>query len=292
MVSLRLVRAIVPVLVAACCAAWSANARAEPAEDTSPAPQPTGISFSSTSGVILRTGSETTLVQALGISYAVSDTFTLSLRYGAVHHSQERQPPGAGVGNLVLTGTLTSPIGKYVQVNGGLSTTIPTNAIGKGTMEEGRFAAEISAIDWFGTMFLPNYLDIAPGAGVSLTVGRVTAHLQVDVHEVIRARGEKVDAFDAAATALVPDLSLSYPVLPPLSVFAHLTEIRLLTTPSSVEADPSSRTEHFVSVGSSVDVKLGRAKSLTVTLMYARPIDGPLTSQQYQALELDLALAI
>jgi hypothetical protein len=281
-----LARPNIAVLVVTCFGAWSANAQADPS------PQSLGVSVVSTSGFISRTDSESTLVQSLGISYAVTDAGSVSLRYGAVHHSGGGQPAGTGLGNLVVTGTVTKAIGDYVQLSGGLATTLPTNAIGTGTMEEARFAAEISAIDWFGTMFLPNYLDIAPGTGVSLTVARVTARLQVDVHEVIRVRAERVNAFDAAATALVPDLSLSYRVLSPLSLSAHLTEIRLLTTPSSVQANPSSRTEHFVSVGASIDVKVGGAKTLSGTLTYARPTDGPLAPQRYQAIALDLSLAL
>jgi hypothetical protein len=269
--------------VVTCFGAWSANAES---------PQPTGVGVLSTSGFISRVDSESTLVQSLGISYAVSDAVSLSLRYGAVHHSGGGQPASTGLGNLVATGGITKPIGDYLQLSGGLATTLPTNALGTGTMEDARFAAEMSAIDWFGTMFLPNYLDLAPGAGASLTAAGVTARLQIDVHEVIRVRTERVNAFDAAATAFVPDVSLSYRVMSPLSLSAHVTEIRLLTTPSSVEANPSLRTEHFVSGGASLDVKLGGAKTVTGTLTYARPIDGPLAPQHYQAIALDLALAL
>lgn len=283
------------MLVVTSCATWSAGAQGEPGDDPAPdvsAPQPTGISFLSTSGVILRSRSESTLVQSLGVSYAVSDTLSLSLRFGAVHHSGEEQPVGTGLGNVVLGGTVTKPIGENLQVNAGLSTTIPTNAIGSGPMEEDRLAAELSATDWFGTMFLPNYFDLTPGAGVSLTVAGVTAHLQVDVHQLIRARAEQIDAYDTAATALAPDISLSYPVLPRLSVFAHFTEFRMLTTPRFVEADPSWRSEQFVSTGTSLDIDLGGARTLTGTLTYARPISGPLAAQSYQALELDSALTL
>jgi hypothetical protein len=283
-----LARETVAVLVSTCFGAWSANADAE----TASSPQSTGVSLLSTSGLISRTDSESTMVQSLGISYAVTDAVSVSLRYGAVHHSGGGQPSGTGLGNLVATGSMTKSIGEYLQLSGGLATTLPTNAIGTGTMEEARFAAEISAIDWFGTMFLPNYLDIAPGAGASLTLARVTARVQIDVHEVIRVRAERVDAFDAAATALVPDVSLSYRVISPLSLSAHVTEIRLLTTPSSVHANPSLRTEHFVSGGASIDVQVGGAKTLTGTLTYARPIDGPLAPQRYQAIALDVALAL
>jgi len=269
--------------------AWSATAEAEPCEGTCGS---TGLGLLSTTGFISRTDSERTLVQSLGISYAVTDAVSLSLRYGAVHHAGGGQPASTGLGNVVVAGSMTKPIGEYLQLSGGLATTLPTNAIGTGTMEEARFAAEISALDWFGTMFLPNYLDVAPGAGVSLTWARVTARLQVDVHEVIRVRTERVDAFDAAATAVVPDLSLSYRVVSPLSLSAHVMEIRLVTTPSSVQADPSLRTEHFVSGGVSLDIKVGSAKTLTGTLTYARPIDGPLAPQRYQAIALDLALAM
>jgi hypothetical protein len=275
----------IAVLVVAC---FGANAQAEPA----PAVQSMGVGVLSTSGFISRTDSESTLVQSLGISYAVTDAVSVSLRYGAVHHAGGGEPASTGLGNVVVAGSMTKPIGKYLQLSGGLTTTLPTNAIGTGTMEEARFAAEISALDWFGTMFLPNYLDIAPGAGSSLTVARMTARLQIDVHEVIRARAERVNPYDAAATALVPDFSLSYRVLSPLSLSTHVNEIRLLTTPSSVEANPSLRTEHFLSGGASLDVKLGGAKTLTGTLTYARPIDGPLAPQRYQAVALDLALAM
>jgi hypothetical protein len=309
-----LVGAKVAVLVVTCCVTWSASAQGEPTDDprgpaaSSPppapaatrdasapnegAPQPTGVSLLSMSGVILRSPSESTLVQSLGISYAASDTLSLSLRFGAVHRSGEGLPAGTGLGNLVLGATVTTPIGEHVQLNVGLSTTIPTNAIGNGRMEEGQFAAELSATDWFGTMFLPNYLDITPGAGVSLTVANVTAHLQIDIHQLIRARAEQIDAYDGASTALAPDLSLSYPVLPHLSVFAHFSEFRMLTTPRFVAADSSWRSEQFVSGGASLDIEVGGARTLTGTLTYAKPISGPLFSQGYQAVELDLALAL
>ncbi len=268
--------------LAVTCFAASANAES---------PQPMGVSVLSTSGFISRTDAEDTLVQSIGMAYAVSDAISLSLRYGAVHHSGGGEPASTGLGNLVAGATVTKPIGKYLQLSGGLATTLPTNAIGNGTMDDARFAAELSALDWFGTMFLPNYLDIAPGAGASVTAAGVTARLQIDVHEVIRVRMERVNPYDAAATAFVPDFSLSYR-LASLSLSAHVMEIRLLTTPSSVEADPSLRTEHFVSGGASLDVKIGAAKTVTGTLTYARPIDGPLAPQHYQAVALDLALAL
>lgn len=278
------------VLVVASFAAWSASAEGDPTGG--PREQPTGVSLLSTSGVILRNPSESTLVQSLGISYAASDAWSLSVRFGAVHRSGEGQPAGTGLGNLVLGATVTKPIGESLQVNAGLSVTIPTNAMGSGSMEEGQLAAELSATDWFGTMFLPNYLDLTPGAGVSLTVAGVTAHLQIDVHQLIRARAEQIDAYDGASTALAPDLSLSYPVLAHLSVFAHFTEFRMLTTPRFVAADPSWRSEQFVSAGAALDVALAGARTLTGTLTYARPISGPLAAQSYQALELDLALSL
>jgi len=82
----------IAALVVAC---LGATAAAEPCEGTcgSTASQSTGVSLLSTSGFISRTDSESTLVESLGISYAVTDAVSVSLRYGAtqyrVHRSRE-----------------------------------------------------------------------------------------------------------------------------------------------------------------------------------------------------------
>src|SRR5262249_23783258 len=119
----------------------------------------------------------------------------------------------------------------------------------------------------------------------------LTVSFESTVHELIRVRGASTDPIGAAATVTGTTATVSYAVIPQLTLSTALAETRFWNTPPYIEQSPDSRVDYFFVAGASTAFKLG-AVEIDPGLVYARALDLPLSAQKFQVFELDLGFAL
>jgi hypothetical protein len=144
-----------------------------------------------------------------------------------------------------------------------------------------------SAMD--NAMFAVNDLVVIPGIGAAWVAGGFTLQLEVTVLQLTRVRGDEVQP-DASRTNFTTGMHVGYFLLPELSLGAELRHQRWLSTPAAVEKDASLRDTTTFAVGPRVHLQLAEKLWLRPGIAYARGIDPPMTTSNYNIVQVDVPM--
>ncbi len=291
-----LVRALITAGLVSGVLAWATPSAAQAPSPDDPTPQappaPVGISGLLSNSLVLRGNpAESTLITVLSAGYSWTPALSTFVRIGSVHNASSDTSSATGLANPALGASLQFPIGKHFIVGGTSGLTLPIGSGGGNGPSAAAFRAWNNSIDWGGAMFAVDHLDIFNGVRASFAAGALTVQFESILHELVRVRGEAIDPIGAAASVTGTTATVSYAVIPRLTLSTALSETRFWNTPVYITQSPDSRVDYFFSAGASTSLKLG-ALDLTPGLVYARALDLPLATSRFQVLEADIGFSL
>ncbi len=186
--------------------------------------------------------------------------------------------------------TLEFEVTKHLTLGGQSGFTVPIGSGGGDSASPGAVRAWLNCIDW-DTMCAVNHVDVFNGVRASYELEPFTFSFESVLHELLRVRGANTDPIGAVASITGTSATLSYAVLPALSVSTALSETRVWNTPTYVSDDPNYRVDYFFSAAASTSFKL-EGMEFKPTFLYARALDLPLSAQGFQVAELDVAFSL
>jgi hypothetical protein len=145
-----------------------------------------------------------------------------------------------------------------------------------------------SAMD--NAMFAVNYLTIFPGIDIAYVAHGFTLQGEATVLELVRARGDKVDA-DETRTNLTLGLHAGYFVLKSLSLGAELRHQRWLSTPTPIRVPGQRdmlRDNSTLSIGPRVHIPLGPQRWVRPGVAVSVPLDDPMADAKFRIVQLDV----
>lgn len=239
-------------------------------------------------------GTGATVASTLLVSYRVMDDLAPFVRLAFVGHGPPTGQGGAALVNPILGGVYSLKLGEGLRAGALFAVSLPVGMGGGNDADPSAAAAARagvlarSAMD--NALFAVNDLVLIPGAGLALSRGPFTAQVEVTVLQLLRLRGEAVQA-DAARTNFTSGLHLGYFLLPELSLGLELRYQRWLSTPVAVAADERLRDSFTAAAGVRGHFKLAEKVWLRPALVYARPLDNPMSGLGYQIIQLDVPVA-
>jgi hypothetical protein len=141
-----------------------------------------------------------------------------------------------------------------------------------------------SAMD--NAMFATNYVTVIGGLGVGWVKRGVTAQAEVTVLQLFRVRGP--EAQDDARTNFTAGVHGGVFVAPWLSLGGELRYQRWLTDAAPVRASGDARETVTFAVGPRFHIELPGKQWLRPGLSYARVLDAPYSSSDYQMVQVDV----
>ncbi|MDP9034976.1 MAG: hypothetical protein M3O50_09220 [Myxococcota bacterium] len=288
-------RGVAAALPVAFLAAWSASASAQSEDEESsvvPLEARSGLSGTLSNALLLRDegGPETTLMTIFTASFAWTDAFSTFVRVGSVVNSSPGLRDATELSNGAAGLALELHVTKHLTLGGQSGATIPFGTGGGDAASPGEVRAWVNCIDW-DTMFAMNHVDVFNGLRMAYELSPFTLSVESVLHELLRVRGANNDPVGSGATITGTSASLSYAVLPALSLSTGLSETRVWNAPDFVRLDANSRADYFLSGAVSTTLKLHNAE-LRPALIYARALDPPLSTMGFQVIQLDFAFSL
>jgi opacity protein-like surface antigen len=185
-------------------------------------------------------------------------------------------------------------LGRNLRLSAGLTLALPLGSgggnSGDADMVTAHKAASLARSSMEGSLFGVN--DFATGYSLDFAyVGHgLTAQVGTAVFTSFRARGDQVqsDTFKANWTS---SLGLSYFIIPQLSVGAEGRYQRYLSTPSSVEKDPTTRQNLSAAGGLRGHFKVSDGVWLRPGASYGHGIVGPIEKNGYHLIQVDVPVS-
>jgi len=246
--------------------------------------------------------SGTTIASTLLASYKVTPEFAPLVRLGIVSDSPPDTPtaPDGKVGfmNPVIGGTYGIKPSPETRLGLFLGIALPLGSGGGDTPDPAVKAAVSKGINarsaMDNAMFATNYLTFFPGVGFAYVAKGLTVQVEATLLQLIHVKGKALEDVplpgkeEASRTNLTMGLHVGYFFIPQLSLGAELRHQRWLSTPAFVEADSSRRDTTTVAIGPRVHFKLGENIWFRPGIVYARGLDKPMTTADYNIVQLDL----
>jgi hypothetical protein len=233
----------------------------------------------------------TTTASLLLVGYKVTPSFSPLVRLGLVHLAPRSGAPGTAFLNPVLGGTYAFTLSEAWRLAFFLGVALPIGGGGGNTPAAGvpqALAAGIltrSAMD--NAMFAVNDLTVFPGVGLSYVAHGLTVQLEATVLQLTRVRGELIQP-DTSRTNFTSGLHVGYFVMPQISLGAELRYQRWLSTPAAVVAAAENRDSLTFAVGVRTHWKVGDNFWLRPGIAYARGLDRPMSTQNFNIVQLDI----
>ena len=226
--------------------------------------------------------------------YKITDSFGVRLRLGVDRVAVDGADTKVGFLNPDIGAVYAWRLGRWLRLGVGLTLRLPLGSGGGNDGDPDLVAAHKSASlarsSMEGSMYSVN--DFSTGYTVNFAyVGHgLTAQAQSSIFTSFRARGDEVqsDTFKASWTQYV---GLGYFIIPALSIGTELRYQRYVSTPSSVEKDPSARQNLTVAGGLRAHFKVSDSVSIKPGASYAHGLVGPVSTGDYNMFELDLPVS-
>jgi hypothetical protein len=248
--------------------------------------------------------SGSTIATTLLGSYKITPEFAALVRLGLVHNSPPDvtttppAPPAPGSATSFMNPVLGALYGMKpspdLRLGFFLGVTIPVGGGGGNGPDGSTRAAMIpagiyarSAMD--NAMFAMNYLAVFPGVGFAYVAHGFTAQVEATLFELFRVRGDQVDK-ESTRTNFTTGLHLGYFFIQQLSIGGEIRHQRWLSTPANVKADESLRDTTTFAIGPRLHFKLSDTMWFRPGIAYARGLDKPMTTANYNIVQLDLPL--
>jgi hypothetical protein len=273
-----------------------------------PAPQPyvspsigrsvspgTGVRFDTTTAPFQANG-QTSVASAffLSGSYKINDAAGVNVRTGFDRVGQPGMADKVGFLNVSLGGMYSWKLGRPFRLATSLGVWLPVGSGGGNSGDQDLVAAHkatsLARSAMEGATFSVNDFTIQPAVDFAYVDHGLTVQLGVAVSAAIRARGEEQQK-DALKSNSTWGLSLGYFLLPQLSLGAELRYQRYLSTPSSVEKDPTTRQNLSAAGGVRGHVKLAQNVTLRPGVSYAHGLAGPVEKNGYHIVQLDIPVS-
>jgi hypothetical protein len=235
----------------------------------------------------------TTVASMLLASYRVTPEIAPLVRLGFVQNS----PPSGGAAlsmvNPLVGGVYAMKPTSELRLALFLGMALPFGQGGGATPAPDRALATRSGViarsAMDNAMFAVNDLVVIPGVDLAWVSGGVTVQLEMTVLQLTRVRGADVQP-DASRTNWTGGVHVGFFVLPQLSLGAEVRHQRWLTTPMAVERDQSLRDTTTFAVGPRAHLQLADKVWLRPGLAYARGLDQPMTTANYNIVQIDVPL--
>jgi hypothetical protein len=226
----------------------------------------------------------------LSAAYAWNGSLSTFTRLGSVYNASSGMPSATDLANPAVGMSIHFDVTDHLSLAAQSGLTLPIGSGGGTSPSPSALRAWMNSIDW-DTIFAVNHVDVFNGVRATYTLEPFSLQFESTLHELLRVRGQDSDPVGAVATITGTTLTLSYAVLPRLSLSTALSETRVWNTPTYVANDPDSRVDYFFSAGASTSLKLG-ATDVSPGIVYTRALDPPLSQQGFQVAELDLGFSL
>lgn len=235
----------------------------------------------------------TTDVLFLSGSYALNPHFGLQARLGGVGNWPEAGGTGYAFANPSAGGVYALKMGdlrfaSYLNLifplgQGGGNT---PDKLASATVKSGALARSGSD----NSVFATNYFTFVPGLDAAWVHGGATLQIEATLFQLLRARGDLVEK-DSARTNFTTGALAGYQFLPALAGSLELRYQRWLSTPASVAADPGLRDNLSAAAGLRTAIKVADHVTVKPGLSYTRGLEGALSKNGYNMVQLDLPVA-
>ena len=223
-------------------------------------------------------------------SYKITDGFAMGVRLGIDRVGMAGMDTKVGFLNPSISGMYGWKLGRSFRVATALTTTLPAGSGGGNAGDQDLITAHKAASLARGAMegatFSVNDVTLGYAADFAYVDHGVTAQVGAQLTTAFRARGDQVQS-DAYKVNSTYNLGVGYFLIPQLSLGAELRYQRYVSTPSSVEKDPTARQN--LSAGGGVRTHFAIAKSVWMRpgLSYAHGLVGPVEKAGYNMVQLD-----
>jgi hypothetical protein len=243
------------------------------------------------------TGSGSTVASMFTASYKVTPSLAPFVRLGFVRNADPAPMPGTGSAliNPVIGASYGWKVGTDLRVSALLAAALPFGMGGdKPAASDGAAAALArgvparSAMD--SAMFAVNYFTASTGVDVAWVANDLTVQAEITVLQLFRARNEALTP-ESTRTNSTAGLHVGYFFFPWLSVGGELRHQRWLSTPNSVNADPTTRETSTFALGPRFHFKLGDTSWIRPGISYAAALDPPMTNGEYRIVTVDVPVA-
>lgn len=305
-----MIRFVAALIVSTASVASADPTPAQPTPPVAPAPPPYSVPFQLRPAVAVnvvrsdtsfatygdpatgRRGS--TVVSFLLATYQVLPNFNPVVRLGVAANTVATSGPhgATGITNPLVGASYLVKLSDFRLVPF-LAVTIPVGTGGGNQPDTAAAAANRSGIltraAMDNAMFAVNDFTVIGGVGAAFVKAGFTAQLEATVLELVRVRGEAVQA-DTAKTNFTSGLHLGYQVVGPLTLATELRYQRWLIPPKAVAADATMRTWDNLSLalGLRATLKLSQKVSARPAFVYWRGLDRPLSSGDWGVFQLDV----
>jgi hypothetical protein len=226
--------------------------------------------------------------------YKITDGFGMGLRLGFDRVGASGSDAKLGFLNPQVSGVYGWKLGRHLRLATGLSVTVPVGSGGGNSGDPDIVSAHKAAAQarsaMEGSAFSVN--DLGTGYSVDLAyLGYgLTAQLGTQVTTSFRVRGETVqpDAFKANWTSA---LGLGYFLIPQLALCTELRYQHYISTPASVEKDPSTRINLTAAGGLRTHLQVSKSVSIKPGASYGHGIVGPVAKNGYHMVQIDVPVS-
>lgn len=226
-------------------------------------------------------------------AYRISGNIGVGLRLGMDRVSVSGAETKWGFLNPQISGMYSFSLGRGFRLAASLSAAIPVGSGGGNSgdpdLVQAHKSASLARCALENAMFGVNDLTFGYAVDLAYIKGGFTAQAGVGASTGFRMRGEEVqsDTFKANSTY---NLSAGYFILPQISLGAEMRYQHYLTTPSSVEKDPSTRANLTAAVGVRGHMRVGKVW-MRPGASYGHGIVGPVEKNGYHLVQIDMPVA-
>jgi hypothetical protein len=144
-----------------------------------------------------------------------------------------------------------------------------------------------SAMD--NVMFAVNDVVVIPGVDFAWIAHGLTVQLEMTVLQLTRVRGAELQP-DASRTNFTSGVHIGYFLSPQFSLGAELRHQRWISTPAAVASEGSLRDTTSLAVGPRAHIQLGEKLWMRPGIAYARGIDQPMMTANYNIVQIDVPI--
>jgi hypothetical protein len=277
-------------------ASWTSPASAQaPTADAGPVLPPSapiGISGSLSNYLQLRGNtSESTLDTLLNVEYAWTRSFSTFVGVASVYNESSGLESATELANPTFGVNLRFEVTKHLTLGAQSGLMPPIGTGGGDTPSPAAQRALMNSIDWGGTMYAVNHLDLFNGVHADYSIKKLNLQFETTLHELLRVRGQNADPVGRIAAMTWTTATVSYAFFPALSLSTVFSQNFVWNTPTYVAMDPNARADHYFSAGVSTVVNLAGVE-LSPGFVYSRALDLPLSGQGFQVAELDVGFSL
>ena len=234
-----------------------------------------------------------TYVTSLIFSYKVSPMLAIIFREAWVSNSAPEggpDPSGSAFSNGAVGANFSCPFGDGWRWTGFVGSNIPWGSGGGDSPDPGDAAAltagNAARSQMEGSLFAVNYWTMIFGGDLTYVSPEISLQAEATFFQLTRVRGPETQ--DSARANFTAGIHAAHFFSPAASLGAEFRVQRWLSDVSAVASDPTAREQFSFGIGPRFHIKVGEKAWFRPGLSYTRYLDKPLTSKDYNILQLDL----